>query len=870
MSVAETPPPSPSPRGVDARRDDAVLARPFSRPFTGVADRVATWLSSAIGIRPVQSVIDAGRGPQQVAGPRSVLVVGGGLAGMSAAIRLARRGFAVRLVERERHLGGKVGAWPITLDGEQVVVEHGFHGFFLQYYNLYALLAEAGVDVADFPLVDDYAIAAADGRHEGMRSYPRTPPWNVLAMARRSPFMNMREARRMTGFATMRDAFLLYDPDEARARWDGMSFAELSRRMGLDGTGFDAVFKVFGHSFFSDSATVSAAEIAKNFHFFFFANPEGLLFRYCRTDFEAALWTPLRRHLESLGGVVETGCEVLSVERTGAGFAVAVRAADGGDGVRGAERVVLAADVPALKRIVAASVSASRAAHDDAFASFARAVDAMPGPQPYAVVRLWGDRDCLPERASFTSLFGHEPLDSISVYHRMEQGAADWVARHGGGVFELHAYTPSEDDARDPERLEELLIDRMRRAFPELRDMTIRYRYRQVKWDFPGFPVGAGTRQPSTTTAVPGLYLAGDFVRLDVPVALMEGAVASGIAAANAVFAEEGLARDPIWSVPTRGVLRAAWPGRGALARAIAVSRPLFWLNSATLCVLAVVLSGVTPGLRELLLIAFATLPLNLLVYALNDLHDLASDRANPRKGSAEGARAGEESLRALVRAGVALNVPFVVYFVLTTATPAALLALAALYGVAWAYSAPPLRAKSRPGWDSLANAGYVLPLVFACLYVPVPAPPWRETLAFALWTIGAHAFTSIQDEDADRAARVRTIATALGAGASARIAIALYLLAYIVVVGTHPTFALLLLLYIAIVVWMQYSSRADAPHAAYRAFMALNLASGFAITTTVALAHRATTAWTAVVMLALCALVALATAYARRALVSS
>src|SRR5690606_38204860 len=112
--------------------------------------------------------------------------------------------------------------------------------------------------------------------------------------------------------------------------------------------------------------------------------------------------------------------------------AVAVRAADGGDGVRGAERVVLAADVPALKRIVAASVSASRAAHDDAFASFARAVDAMPGPQPYAVVRLWGDRDCLPERASFTSLFGHEPLDSISVYHRMEQGAADWVARHGG------------------------------------------------------------------------------------------------------------------------------------------------------------------------------------------------------------------------------------------------------------------------------------------------------------------------------------------------------------------------------------------------------------------------------------------------------
>ena len=71
---------------------------------------------------------------------------------------------------------------------------------------------------------------------------------------------------------------------------------------------------------------------------------------------------------------------------------------------------------------------------------------------------------------------------------------------------------------------------------------------------------------------------------------------------------------------------------------------------------------------RELLLIAFATFPLNLLVYALNDLHDRASDRLNPRKGSAEG-RACERLLAAaLCRAGVALNAPFVAYFAAATA----------------------------------------------------------------------------------------------------------------------------------------------------------------------------------------------------------
>jgi len=49
---------------------------------------------------------------------------------------------------------------------------------------------------------------------------------------------------------------------------------------------------------------------------------------------------------------------------------------------------------------------------------------------------------------------------------------------------------------------------------------------------------------------------------------------------------------------------RARWP---PLARALACRGRLFWLNSATLCVLAAVLSGDAPGWRALVLIVFAT-----------------------------------------------------------------------------------------------------------------------------------------------------------------------------------------------------------------------------------------------------------------------
>src|SRR6185295_9363176 len=91
------------------------VERSFSRPFRGVGDRLATRISAAIGIAPVQVVENAGAGAPRTARPRAVLVVGAGLAGMSAAIRLAERGYAVRLVERNAHLGGKLGAWPHAL-----------------------------------------------------------------------------------------------------------------------------------------------------------------------------------------------------------------------------------------------------------------------------------------------------------------------------------------------------------------------------------------------------------------------------------------------------------------------------------------------------------------------------------------------------------------------------------------------------------------------------------------------------------------------------------------------------------------------------------------------------------------------------------
>lgn len=80
-----------------------------------------------------------------------VLIIGGGLAGMTAAYELARRGCSTTLIEGSERLGGKAGA--SMVDGN--VEEHGYHIFPAWYQNVWRLVDDLGIretfeDVHDF------------------------------------------------------------------------------------------------------------------------------------------------------------------------------------------------------------------------------------------------------------------------------------------------------------------------------------------------------------------------------------------------------------------------------------------------------------------------------------------------------------------------------------------------------------------------------------------------------------------------------------------------------------------------------------------------------------------------------------------------
>jgi isorenieratene synthase len=440
----------------------------------------------------------------------------------------------VDVFERETHLGGRVAGWPDTLhDGSAVAMNRGFHAFFRQYYNLRALLRRVDPDLTMLTPVEDYPLVDANGRQDTFRGLPSAPPLNALMFALRSPTFRMRDLVRMNARAaaplaavSIPQTYEQLDNRDADVFLRQINFPDAARHL---------AFEVFSRSFFARPQELSAAELATMFHIYFLGSSEGLVFDVATANFDVALWNPLRAHLQTLGVRFHTG---VSVSAVGPEPAIVL---DTGEELV-TDGVVLATDVTGLQRVVAQSPDLG----DEAWR---RRVDDMGTAPPFVVYRLWLDRAVNVDRPAFLGTGGRPPLDNISVLERYEAEAAEWASRTGGSVVELHAYAATEPRDAIPG----LLLKRLHEIYPETERATAIDERVLCRDDCPSFTPGAFAGRPGVGTPVPWLALAGDGIRIDLPVALMERAATTGWAAANAVLAHFGIAGHSLATVPTEG-----------------------------------------------------------------------------------------------------------------------------------------------------------------------------------------------------------------------------------------------------------------------------------------------------------------------------
>jgi isorenieratene synthase len=622
--------------------------------------------------KPKPTIVQADRLslPSTLTSSRSVVVVGGGLAGLAAAYELSQRGFAVTLLERASQLGGKIASWKVEALGRTFTVEHGFHGFFPQYYNLKGVMAEVGA-AENFLSLDSYALVyKGKYKPEVFRPSNSAFPWNIVDLAIASPNclkwgLNFTKNSHWQVFREIAG----FDANKSFGRLDHLAVSDWVQNDFPAGL-FDLYFMPFAKSSLNAPDLLSAGELMQFFHFYFFGNPEGLAFQGTRQDMGACVVQPIVRAIEARGGrvlteasvdridwqderisslhytigspqsdapfwvrqhttvvaatlpptsalqavvtaspkplysngedvyaVVEGGREALSLTCTHQGCTVKPRpdgsyvcpchgatfSASGevlggpalrpltpfdvsnrrGDemelapprGSKAREEVVLtpdyvviAADVPGTKHLIGL-------ANGTVPPALLVQVDSLAIADPFAVARLWYDRDFPWEHSDFTSLSGYRLTDSITLYHRIQEDYIAWAAETGGSVVELHAYCYKEKEFPDQETLLATFEQELYEVVPELRQATLLHQELVNQKNFSGYPPHSHAQRPTSATASPNLFFAGDWVKMPFPCGLMERAVSSGLMAANTILQKEGLQRRPLLSVNPTGVL---------------------------------------------------------------------------------------------------------------------------------------------------------------------------------------------------------------------------------------------------------------------------------------------------------------------------
>jgi squalene-associated FAD-dependent desaturase len=433
--------------------------------------------------------------------PPHVAVVGGGFAGLAAAVRLARGGARVTLLERRPFLGGRAYSFADPVTGD--VIDNGPHALMGAYTEALDFLAEIGAAhklavqprlgvtmahptlglgaVAAPPVPGPLQAPAALLRYRLLAPGDRVRLLTgALRLVRRGELLRGRtvgEALREVG-----------QSDAARARfWDPLAIATLNESPELA------------------AATPFAAVLRRAF----FAGAAAARFALARVPLSDLYTADARRAVEAAGGTIVTGAAVVTLALEEDRVAAVVLR----EGRRiTADAVVLAVPCVALLRLLPPALRE---------APLFRALAGVE-TSPIVSVHLWLDRP-VGWGSSFLGLLG---------------GRTQWLFATGDPrrIASVTSGARFWDDAPDDAIAGEVLSD-ARAVLPALRDagcrrsLVVRERHATIS-----LTPEADAVRPGVKTPLPNLFLAGDWVQTGLP-ATIEGAVQAGREAARQALA---------------------------------------------------------------------------------------------------------------------------------------------------------------------------------------------------------------------------------------------------------------------------------------------------------------------------------------------
>jgi len=470
-------------------------------------------------------------------------VIGGGLAGITAAVALGKAGHEVTLLEAKPRLGGAT----MSFSRDGLVVDTGQHVFLRCCTAYRGLLDRLGM-AAHAPLQPRFDVTVlAPGKQAALRRRRVPAPLHMLPALLGYPFLNWSQRLRLT-----RAALAFRRLDENDPKTDELRLGDWLAAHGQDERTRRVLWDLFSVSSLNvpgdDASLALAAVVVKT----------GLLGDADAADIGVPALSLGELHgaaaarlLGKLGATVRTQAKVTAIEPAEAGGFL-VRAADAEGGAAGGDletdAVVLAVPHEQAARLMppgalpaetvdgwaglgAAPIVNVHVIYDRKVMDvpFAAAVDS-PVQWVFDRTRISGMHERA--RAGQRGIGQHgADQQGIGQHGAGQHGAG----QHGGGQYLAISLSAADEYAGKPvTELREQFVPALAELFPAAKAATVTEFFvtREKRATFRQVP-GTAKLRPKAATDLPGLVLAGAWTDTGWP-DTMEGAVRSGL---NAVIA---------------------------------------------------------------------------------------------------------------------------------------------------------------------------------------------------------------------------------------------------------------------------------------------------------------------------------------------